>query len=202
MNQPKLKSEVISHKRVLKHPATIREALPPDGVVQTLTRAAQIVETYRKLCPGSSVGVCSGGFDPLHPGHASYIDQGAHLCGFLVVVVNGDQFLTRKKGKPFMSIQDRCLVVAGIHGVDLVVPYESDADDTVCGPLEILDPDMFFKGGDRTSVENIPEWEMCQKNDIEVVTDVGDPKLWSSRNYTKEWTQWAVDQYKKSLNEA
>ncbi len=58
--------------------------------------------------------MASGGFDPLHPGHASYLTDAATLGDTLVVIVNGDGFLTKKKGQPFMLVEDRCKVVSCI----------------------------------------------------------------------------------------
>jgi D-beta-D-heptose 7-phosphate kinase/D-beta-D-heptose 1-phosphate adenosyltransferase len=49
----------------------------------------------------------TGGFDPIHSGHISYIQSAKKLGDQLVVGVNSDAWLTRKKGRPFMPLQER-----------------------------------------------------------------------------------------------
>jgi cytidyltransferase-like protein len=135
--------------------------------------------------------VCtSGGFDPLHPGHASCIIESKQYGDTLVVVVNGDSFLRRKKGKAFMDLQTRCHVVSFLREVDFVIPFEIENDQTVCEALRLIRPHVFTKGGDRVDVTNIPEWKICQKLGIEVISQVGKPKLWSSSDFLKEWGEF------------
>ena len=125
----------------------------------------------------------SGGFDPLHVGHLRCI-QGAsslHQNNILVVVVNGDGFLTRKKGKPFMCLEERMEIIAGLTGVDYVVPWD-DGSQFVSKCLEIIKPDIFAKGGDRAKPEDIPEYETCKKIGCEIVFNVGGGKIQSSSN--------------------
>jgi D-beta-D-heptose 7-phosphate kinase/D-beta-D-heptose 1-phosphate adenosyltransferase len=111
----------------------------------------------------------SGGFDPLHPGHANYILESSKLGDTMVVVVNGDNFLRRKKGKPFMDLKTRCEIVSHLKGVDYVIPFEIENDQTAIVALEKLRPNIFTKSGDRINKETIPEWNTCQKYNIEIV---------------------------------
>lgn len=129
----------------------------------------------------------SGGFDPIHPGHISCIIESKKYGDTLVVIVNGDHFLKAKKGKPFQNLETRCLVVSGITGVDFVVPFEIEGDQTVNKALEALKPDIFTKGGDRVDESSIPEWAVCQKYGIKVISGVGEDKKWSSSWFLKEW---------------
>jgi cytidyltransferase-like protein len=117
----------------------------------------------------------SGGFDPIHVGHIRYLKAAATPGGFLVVILNGDSFLTKKKGRPFMPLAERAEILAAIGCVDAVVPFTPSipGDQTVSEALEIILPNVFAKGGDRTGPENIPEWETCQRLGIRVVTGVG-----------------------------
>jgi len=132
--------------------------------------------------------VCtSGGFDPIHPGHASCIIESKQYGDTLVVVVNGDSFLQRKKGKPFMDLETRCNIVSCIRGVDYVVPFEIENDQTVCEALRLIRPHVFTKGGDRVDYTNIPEWQVCIDLGIELIPQVGRPKHWSSSDFLKEW---------------
>lgn len=145
-------------------------------------------EEFSKLRPKlGKVVVTSGGYDPIHPGHISCIIDSKKYGDTLVVIVNGDSFLTAKKGKPFQNLETRSLIVSGIAGVDYVVPFEIKNDQTVSKALGALKPDVFTKGGDRVDESTIPEWETCKKNNIKIVTGVGLPKKWSSSWFLKEW---------------
>lgn len=150
---------------------------------------------------GGKLVVCtSGGYDPIHPGHISCIQQSARLKGehgILVVVVNGDEFLQAKKGKPFQNQDVRCRIVDAIAGVDYTMPFRpSDStDSTVCEALAAIKPDLFTKGGDREptschktgSLRNIPEWKICQEHNIAVAYNVGHKKDWSSSDMLRDW---------------
>jgi len=136
--------------------------------------------------------VASGGFDPLHPGHASNLVEASKLGDTLVAVVNGDSFLRTKKGKPFQDLKTRCQIVSFIRGVDYVVPFEIENDQTVTEALRRLRPHVFAKGGDRSAPHLVPEWQVCQELGIEMVFGVGAGKEWSSSDFLREWGEfWA-----------
>jgi len=135
------------------------------------------------------VVVTSGGYDPIHPGHISCIYESKQYGDTLAVIVNGDAFLKAKKGRPFQDLKTRCLIVSGIIGVDYVIPFEIENDQTVSKALEALKPDVFTKGGDRIDKNTIPEWETCKKHNIEIITGVGEDKKWSSSWFLNEWNQ-------------
>jgi D-beta-D-heptose 7-phosphate kinase/D-beta-D-heptose 1-phosphate adenosyltransferase len=139
--------------------------------------------------PTGRIVATSGGFDPIHPGHISSLQESAALGDVVVVIVNGDAFLTTKKGKPFQDLATRCLIVSAVRGVDYVVPFEIDNDMTVREALRRLRPDVFTKGGDRVDEASIPEWDVCQEFGIEVVSGVGDDKLWSSSWFLEDWAK-------------
>jgi cytidyltransferase-like protein len=148
--------------------------------------------------------VCtSGGFDPLHPGHASCIIESKQYGDTLVVIVNGDGFLQRKKGKAFMDVETRCRLVSCLRGVDFVVPFDAAGDDqTVSQALRRLRPHVFTKGGDRVDYSNIPEWEDCQELGIELISQVGLPKLWSSSDFLKEWVEFCFERESLKMDES
>lgn len=142
--------------------------------------------------------VCtSGGYDPLHPGHATCIVDSKQYGDTLVVVVNGDGFLKRKKGKPFMDLNTRCVIVSCLRGVDYVIPFEIENDQTVTVALQKIRPHVFTKGGDRVDFTNIPEWNVCQDLGIELVSQVGMPKYWSSSDFLKEWGEFWNETHQK-----
>ncbi|MBI4979661.1 MAG: adenylyltransferase/cytidyltransferase family protein [Spirochaetes bacterium] len=141
----------------------------------------------------------SGGFDPLHPGHASCIIESKQYGDTLIVIVNGDSFLKNKKGKAFMDIKTRCALVSCIREVDIVVPFEIENDQTVTEALRKLKPHVFTKGGDRTDMSNIPEWPVCQEFGIKVIPGVGLKKDWSSSDLLKEWGEFYQTKKAKPL---
>jgi len=135
--------------------------------------------------------VCtSGGFDPIHPGHATCIVESKQYGDTLVVVVNGDSFLKAKKGKAFQDLDTRCAIVSCIREVDYVIPFEIENDMTVCEALRRIRPHIFTKGGDRTDYTNIPEWDVCQEHNIKLIPQVGLDKQWSSSDFLKEWGEF------------
>lgn len=132
--------------------------------------------------------VTSGGYDPIHPGHISNIIESKKYGDTVVVIVNGDAFLTAKKGRPFQNLETRSLIVSGVAGVDYVIPFEIKGDQTVSKALEAIKPQVFTKGGDRVDKASLPEWETCRKNNIEIVFNVGEEKKWSSSWFLNEWS--------------
>ncbi len=158
-------------------------------------RPAEIVDfaVIDRLRPElGRIVVASGGFDPLHPGHASNLLEAKKLGDTLIAVVNGDGFLRAKKGKEFQDLKTRCQIVSFLRGVDYVVPFEIEDDSTVCEALRRLRPHVFAKGGDRAAPHLVPEWAVCQELGIEIVFGVGASKEWSSSNFLKDWGEyWA-----------
>lgn len=129
----------------------------------------------------------SGGYDPIHPGHISLIIESKKYGDTVVVIVNGDWFLTQKKGRPFQSLETRSLIVSGITNVDYVIPFEIVGDMSVNKALEVIKPHVYTKGGDTVDPSTIREWEVCRKNGTEVIFEVGDSKKWSSSWFLKDW---------------
>jgi len=154
---------------------------------------ARIVDfdEFDRLRPSLGRIVCtSGGFDPIHPGHASCLIESARHGDALAVIVNGDSFLRRKKGKAFQNLDTRCRIVACVRRVDFVVPYEVEGDNTVCGALARLRPHVFTKGGDRDADDNTPESALCRELGIQLVYGVGAGKAWSSSDFLAEWGEF------------
>jgi len=127
---------------------------------------------------GKRVVAVSGGFDPLHVGHLRMIREASRL-GDVVVIVNTDDFLVRKKGYALMPLVERVEVLKAIIWVSRVV-VSVDEDDSVCRTLELIKPDIFANGGDRRSREDLREGEVCERLGIEMVFGVGGEKVQSS----------------------
>lgn len=119
----------------------------------------------------------SGGFDPLHIGHLRMIKEAAQH-GKVIVVVNSDAWLLRKKGFIFMPFEERKEIIEGYTEVDRVEAVD-DSDGTVCEALWRLKPTYFANGGDRTS-NNTPEMRVCEQLGIEMLWGVGGGKIQSS----------------------
>ncbi len=128
-----------------------------------------------------SIVAVSGGFDPVHIGHVELFEAAKKLGDRLVVILNNDNWLRKKKGKPFMSQDERKKILEALRVVDEVIITEHPADPadmTVCAALEKLRPDIFGNGGDRTD-KTTPEMELCERLGIRMAFGLGD-KIQSS----------------------
>ena len=156
---------------------------------------------FKKLRPKlkGKIVMTGGGFDPIHPGHVSLILESKNHGDILVVVVNGDNFLKAKKGRPFQDLQTRALIVSGLRGVDFVIPFEIKNDTTVAKALEAIRPHVYTKGGDRSSHKKIPAVEVavCLQYNIKSVFGVGADKKWSSSWFLSEWGEFVKKEKKK-----
>lgn len=142
------------------------------------------------------VVVTGGGYDPIHSGHISCIQESKKFGDTLVVIVNGDWFLREKKGKAFQDLKTRSIIVSALRGVDYVVPYETTKELGVQGVLEALKPDIYTKGGDKNP-ENIRDWNYCKENNIQIIMGVGgDVKNISSSFFLDEWERFVLKKMK------
>lgn len=132
-----------------------------------------------------STVLVSGGFDPIHRGHISYL-RAAALYGEVVVALNSDDWLVRKKGQRFQCREDRTVILQAIRYVTRVVRVD-DSDGTVCAAIREIKPDFFANGGDRTP-DNTPEVELCNELGISLLFRVGGGKEESSSRLLTAWT--------------
>jgi D-beta-D-heptose 7-phosphate kinase/D-beta-D-heptose 1-phosphate adenosyltransferase len=131
----------------------------------------------------------TGGFDPIHSGHISYLNHADHLGDHVVVGLNSDEWLTRKKGRPFMSWKERMIVLDNLHMVGEVIAFD-DSDGTAIDAIRKVkekfpnDEIIFANGGDRTK-DNIPEMVF---DDVEFVFGVGGSNKANSSSWIlEEW---------------
>jgi cytidyltransferase-like protein len=135
----------------------------------------------------------TGGFDPLHSGHIAYIKAAKELGDSLIVGVNSDEWLRRKKGQEFMPWEERATIIAALHDVDRVINFDdsdNSAKDAIRKVREIHPQAqiIFANGGDRTK-ENIPEMDLLQEMlHLDFVFAVGgEDKKNSSSWILQEW---------------
>jgi len=119
----------------------------------------------------------SGGFDPLHTGHLDYLIA-ASVYGNVVVALNSDEWLLRKKGYVFMPWDDRRRIVNDIRHVHKVISVD-DSDNTVCEALRSIKPFYFANGGDRENPDP-EEHKVCKELDITEIFGIGGKKVCSS----------------------
>ena len=138
-----------------------------------------------------TIVLITGGFDPLHSGHIAYFHAAKKLGDILVVGVNSDAWLTRKKGSPFMPYKERASIIRNIVGVDFVIDFNDD-DGSAKNAIQMVrssypqDKIIFANGGDRTNT-NIPEMSAVDNN-LEFVFGVGgEDKKNSSSWILQEW---------------
>lgn len=128
--------------------------------------------------------VVSGYYNPLHGGHLSNMKEAKKLGDELWVIVNNDKQQMSKKGKIIMSEQERLEIVEELRCVNQVI-LSIDEDESVVRTLRFIKEIkpgyeiVYAKGGDR-NVDNIPETPFCKELGIEVVSNVGKPKINSS----------------------
>lgn len=137
----------------------------------------------------------TGGFDPIHSGHIAYFKAARTLGDMLIVGLNGDDWLIRKKGRPFMPWNERLCVINNLAMVDEVYTF-NDADGSACHFIQQVRahyPDaelVFANGGDRTA-DNIPEMVF---DDVEFVFGVGGEDK-------KNSSSWILEEWKKPKTE-
>lgn len=135
--------------------------------------------------------VCvSGGFDPVHRGHLRLMQE-AHQYGEVIVIVNSDEWLMRKKGYIFMPFDERCEIIEGFGCVAYATGVD-DSDGTVCEALKRVKPNYFANGGDRKS-ENTPEATLCNDLGITLLWNIGGEKIQSSSELTENIPEWNFD---------
>lgn len=144
-----------------------------------------------------NIVLVTGGFDPLHSGHIAYFQAARALGDRLIVGINSDAWLERKKGRAFMPIRERGTIVSNIVGVDQVVLFD-DADGSACDAIRQVREQypesriIFANGGDRTP-DNIPEMSISDSN-LEFQFGVGG-------EFKKNSSSWILQEWKAPKTE-
>jgi len=139
----------------------------------------------------NTVVLVTGGFDPIHSGHIAYFLSAKKLGDSLIVGLNSDEWLTRKKGKPFMTWDERAAVTSALKPVDSVFAFD-DSDNTAIDAIRTALKDfpdshiVFANGGDRGK-DNIPEM-VFESDRVSFSFGIGgDDKKNSSSWILKNW---------------
>jgi len=139
--------------------------------------------------------IVTGGFDPVHSGHISYLNHADRLGDCVIVGLNSDAWLARKKGRAFMPWRERMVVLGNLHMVDDVIEFD-DSNGTAIDAIRKVrekypnDEIVFANGGDRTQ-DNIPEMMF---DDVEFVFGVGGEDKANS-------SSWLLDEWKAPKTE-
>jgi len=154
-----------------------------------------------------TIVLVTGGFDPLHSGHIEYFKAAKKLGDKLIVGLNSDDWLTRKKGRPFMPFHERLALLTEMTIVDDVISFD-DSDNSACGAIyKTLATNesvhiIFANGGDRTDA-NIPEMTTyADAHNVEFVFGVGGENKanssswildeWKTQKTERDWGYWRV----------
>ena len=140
------------------------------------------------------VVVVSGGFDPIHSGHIFYLLEAKKFGDRLIVALNSDEWLIKKKGKEFMSFKERKIILENLICVDQVIDFEDDDSGSCINALKSIknmfpnDEIFFANGGDRNK-ENIPE---MTEEGVQFLFGIGGNfKRNSSSSILDEWVDFA-----------
>jgi len=134
--------------------------------------------------------ILSGGFDPIHKGHIRLFKAAKNMAYKVIVGINSDKWLVRKKGKVFMNYAERAEILKSIKYIDEVMAFNDD-DETAMDLLiriQNLYPECslaFGNGGDRNET-NVPEKGYCDAYKIDLVYNVGGGKVQSSSELIEE----------------
>lgn len=138
--------------------------------------------------------IATGGFDPLHSGHIAFLSEAKTLGDLLIVGLNSDSWLTRKKGKPFLNWPERYEILKSLRMVTQVIPF-NDEDDTAKDAIQILRKKypnaklIFANGGGKDNITNTFEQNIKDDN-LSFVFDIGG-------NVKKNSSSWILDKWKK-----
>ncbi len=110
----------------------------------------KVIKELRKK--GKKIGLSTGTFDLLHPGHISHFISAKKLCDILIVAVADDKYCSNKNpdsGRPVYSEKLRAFIVSKLKPVDYVF-----LDDGSVNTVDIIKPDIWFKGSDYINNKN------------------------------------------------
>ena len=143
------------------------------------------------------ISIVSGGFDPIHPGHIMMMKECLEFSNYLIVGVNSNNWLIKKKGNYFMDIKHRIYVIENLSVVNEVMEFDDDdqgsANNLLVKVREKYQTNeiIFANGGDRSDSSKILEDETANKLNINIKFGVGgNHKESSSSDLLKRWSEY------------
>ena len=143
----------------------------------------------------NNVIIVSGGFDPVHKGHIRMFREAANLGHQVIIGLNSDEWLSRKKGKPFMKWEERAEILESCKFVTQVLSMD-DSDDTASDIIKQVanlyknqDMNIYFANGGDRKKGNVPELDTCKELNVTMLWGIGGGKIQSS--------SWLIDGGKK-----
>ena len=137
----------------------------------------------------------SGGFDPLHSGHVKLIEHSSKY-GEVVVLLNSDEWLKKKKGREFLNFKERKAIMLALKNVIDVLDFDDSDTTSIQGIKKAIEKYpyhnlKFANGGDRNdNTLPLPEKVYCEQNKVKVLWGIGgDNKANSSSWILKKWYQ-------------
>ena len=135
----------------------------------------------------------SGGFDPVHVGHLRMFQDAQSLSDNVILLLNNDEWLIKKKGKPFMNQHQRKEILNEFQSISKVIIQTSNDKSSSRAIEEFVENNpnksiCYCNGGDRSNIGNIHESEICNELGVNLEFGIGGgEKVESSSQLTKNY---------------
>ena len=174
------------------------------------TSGWNLTDSDTRADSGPVIVIVSGYFSPLHCGHLDYLEEAAAAGDRLVVIVNNNEQQILKKGKLIMDQEDRLRIVKALSVVDeAIISIDNDRSvgQTLASIAESNENSVliFGNGGDRNSLENIPEGDVCHKYGIETIffinmTHIFPFEILFPRTFSSKILNFFVQKFRRKKN--
>jgi D-beta-D-heptose 7-phosphate kinase/D-beta-D-heptose 1-phosphate adenosyltransferase len=123
-----------------------------ERLIGSLDEMTRTVTHLRGL--GYEIVLTSGSFDLIHLGHVKYLDAAKEMGGVLVVGVDSDAKIRRRKGpdRPMVPERERLEMLAHQRPVDLI--YLKDESEPRWGLIKAVRPDVLVLSEDHSYTED------------------------------------------------
>lgn len=144
----------------------------------------------RQITSQNTVIICTGGFDPVRSNHVHYLREAKAIANALIVGVNSDAWLVRKKGKNFMTLVDRVADIEALGLADQVLTFsdlDNSANDFIQQVINLYPNDniIYATGIDKSNT--LLEFDFCVSSNVAIITDIGGTQVASSSKLLAQW---------------
>lgn len=103
-------------------------------------KLAELVGYWKKL--GLRIVLTSGTFDLFHIGHAQYLEKAKALGDILIIGVDSDERVKKRKGptRPIVPENERVLILSHVRHADVITL--KNADDPSNHLIKLVSPDI------------------------------------------------------------